>query len=108
MVDALVLKESKEEEITAVANLARRCLNSIGRNRPMMKEVAMELERIRRLRNPLDFQQNRSPSDFQQDQETVEATKSHDASFTSSKSYYVDLDVTAFSDVQPFARCETW
>ncbi|XP_056171317.1 wall-associated receptor kinase-like 1 [Syzygium oleosum] len=108
MVDAQVLKEGKEEEITAVANLARRCLNSIGRNRPMMKEVAMELERIRRLRNPLDFQQNRSPSDFQQDQETVEATESHDASFTSSKSYYVDLDVTAFSDVQPFAHCETW
>ncbi|XP_048138546.1 wall-associated receptor kinase-like 1 [Rhodamnia argentea] len=108
MVDAQVLEEGTEEEIAAVADLARRCLNSIGRNRPTMKEVAMELERIMKLRNPLDFQQKRSTSDFLQDQEDVEATESHDTSFTSSESYHVDLDVTTFSDVQPFAHCETW
>lgn len=31
----------------AVAKLARRCLNSLGRMRPTMKEVATELESLR-------------------------------------------------------------
>ncbi|KAK3405206.1 hypothetical protein EUGRSUZ_K01469 [Eucalyptus grandis] len=47
--DAWVMEEGKKEEIVAVASLARRCLSLIGRNRPMMKEVAMELEGIRKL-----------------------------------------------------------
>ncbi|KAK8548480.1 hypothetical protein V6N12_061394 [Hibiscus sabdariffa] len=36
-----------EEEIDAFANLAKRCLNLNGKNRPTMKQVAHELERIR-------------------------------------------------------------
>lgn len=34
------------QEIISVAKLSKRCLSSIGKNRPTMKEVAMELERI--------------------------------------------------------------
>ncbi|KAK2631696.1 hypothetical protein EUGRSUZ_L02564 [Eucalyptus grandis] len=34
----------EKEEINAVSNLAKRCLNLKGRYRPTMKEVAMELE----------------------------------------------------------------
>ncbi|KAF8034255.1 hypothetical protein BT93_C0523 [Corymbia citriodora subsp. variegata] len=90
--DARVMKEGKEEEITAVANLARRCFSSTGRDRPTMKEVAMELEGIRKLR---------SSSDFQQNQEESEATGSRDYSFTSSRSSS-DIGVTTFLDVQPF------
>ncbi|KAK2995867.1 LOW QUALITY PROTEIN: hypothetical protein RJ640_012076 [Escallonia rubra] len=40
-----VLDDTKEE-LVAVANLARRCLNLNGENRPAMKEVATELEGI--------------------------------------------------------------
>ncbi|KAK3006690.1 hypothetical protein RJ639_017584 [Escallonia herrerae] len=44
--DPRVLKEGTKEELIAVANLARRCLNVNGKNRPAMKEVATELEGI--------------------------------------------------------------
>ncbi|GJS31056.1 putative serine-threonine/tyrosine-protein kinase catalytic domain-containing protein [Tanacetum coccineum] len=45
--DAVVIKEGARDELLAVANLAMRCLNLNGKNRPTMKEVAVELETIR-------------------------------------------------------------
>ncbi|KAL3746910.1 hypothetical protein ACJRO7_015791 [Eucalyptus globulus] len=98
IVDAQVLKEGKKEEIASVANLAKRCLNLNGRNRPTMKEVAMELEGMRKLPNPLGIQQN---------QEDGEATKSYAAACESSKSN-IDADVITFSDAQPFLPSESW
>ncbi|KAL3746936.1 hypothetical protein ACJRO7_015813 [Eucalyptus globulus] len=98
IVDAQVLKEGKKEEIASVANLAKRCLNLNGRNRPTMKEVAMELEGMRKLPNPLGIQQN---------QEDGEATKSYAVACESSKSN-IDADVITFSDVQPFLPSESW
>ncbi|KAM7478070.1 hypothetical protein LguiA_026283 [Lonicera macranthoides] len=47
IIDAQVLKQGGKEEITRVANLAKRCLNLSGRKRPTMREVMMELEGIR-------------------------------------------------------------
>ncbi|KDP41931.1 hypothetical protein JCGZ_26949 [Jatropha curcas] len=41
----------EEEEIAAVANLAKRCLNLDVKKRPTMKEVAMDLEGIRSSRS---------------------------------------------------------
>ncbi|KAF8007305.1 hypothetical protein BT93_K1337 [Corymbia citriodora subsp. variegata] len=52
IVDAEVLKQGKKEGIVAFASLARRCLNLHGKMRPTMKEVAIELEQIRKLENP--------------------------------------------------------
>ncbi|KAK3438480.1 hypothetical protein EUGRSUZ_C03090 [Eucalyptus grandis] len=98
IVDAQVLKEGKKEEIASVADLAKRCLNLNGRNRPTMKEVAMELEGMRKLPNPLGIQQN---------QEDREAAESYATACKSSKSN-IDADVTTFSDVQPFLPSETW
>ncbi|KAK4852232.1 hypothetical protein QYF36_022221 [Acer negundo] len=46
ILDAQV-KLGKEEEIMVMANLAIRCLNLQGKQRPTMKQVAMELEGIR-------------------------------------------------------------
>ncbi|KAI3747262.1 hypothetical protein L6452_09715 [Arctium lappa] len=45
--DAKVIKEGTRDELLAVANLAMRCLNLNGKNRPTMKQVAGELEIIR-------------------------------------------------------------
>ncbi|XP_076928783.1 wall-associated receptor kinase-like 1 [Bidens hawaiensis] len=45
--ESLVIKEGSRGELLVLANLAMRCLNPIGRNRPTMKEVATELEIIR-------------------------------------------------------------
>ncbi|GAB4835411.1 Wall-associated receptor kinase-like 1 [Ancistrocladus abbreviatus] len=47
IVDKEVLREGKEEELWAVANLAKECLHSEGKLRPTMKQVATLLEGIR-------------------------------------------------------------
>ncbi|KAF8007326.1 hypothetical protein BT93_K1355 [Corymbia citriodora subsp. variegata] len=98
IVDAQVLKEGNKEEIASVANLAKGCLNLNGRNRPTMKEAAMELEGIRNFQNPSGFLQN---------QENGEATKYYDAALPPNKSN-IDMDVITFSNVQPFLPSETW
>ncbi|MBA0749813.1 hypothetical protein Gogos_003699, partial [Gossypium gossypioides] len=47
IVDAEIWKDGQKDEVVAVAQLAKRCLNLDGRYRPTMKEMAMELERLR-------------------------------------------------------------
>uniref|UniRef100_A0A7N2LHW7 Protein kinase domain-containing protein n=1 Tax=Quercus lobata TaxID=97700 RepID=A0A7N2LHW7_QUELO len=58
IIDAQVMKDSKKEEIIAVANLAKMCLNLNGKKRPTMKEVAMQLESVQTLRKASNVQQN--------------------------------------------------
>ncbi|GMN40437.1 hypothetical protein TIFTF001_009668 [Ficus carica] len=48
IVDARVKKEGKKASIIAFAEVAKRCLNSNGKKRPAMKEVAVVLEDIRK------------------------------------------------------------
>ncbi|XP_021801791.1 wall-associated receptor kinase-like 1 [Prunus avium] len=69
IVDARVLKEGSETEIQVVANLARRCLNFNGRNRPAMREVTSELEAVQMSRKPSISadQQNSEGVDFVED-----------------------------------------
>ncbi|KAJ0702153.1 putative protein kinase RLK-Pelle-WAK family [Helianthus annuus] len=58
--DATVIKEGNRDELLIVANLAMRCLNMNGKYRPTMKEVAIELETIRRSHIPSIIQTNTS------------------------------------------------
>ncbi|KAJ4717432.1 putative Kinase [Melia azedarach] len=51
ILDDQVKQIGKKEEIMAFANLAKRCLNMKGKERPTMKEVATELEGIRALKS---------------------------------------------------------
>lgn len=46
IVDYHIIDEANVEQLTEVANIAKRCLSVKGEERPTMKEVAMELERI--------------------------------------------------------------
>ena len=57
-IDRRVTKEVEKENVIAVANLAYRCLELNGRNRPTMKEVTLELEGVRELNRKLIAQQN--------------------------------------------------
>ncbi|KAK8682454.1 hypothetical protein V6N13_054842 [Hibiscus sabdariffa] len=47
IVDPVAQNGGPEEEIVAVAKLAKRCLNLNGKKRPTMKQVALELEWIK-------------------------------------------------------------
>jgi serine/threonine protein kinase len=67
IIDSQVLKEDKKEEIIAVANLAKRCLDLNGKKRPTMREVAMELEGIRMLQNTPKLQQNYEEHEYVQE-----------------------------------------
>ncbi|XP_058010173.1 wall-associated receptor kinase-like 22 [Hevea brasiliensis] len=59
IIDARITEDCHDEEIVAVANLALRCLNLNGKKRPTMKEVTIELERIRASpSNKLNVEQN--------------------------------------------------
>ncbi|KAG2321232.1 hypothetical protein Bca52824_014446 [Brassica carinata] len=46
IMDVRIRDACKPEQVMAVANLARRCLNSKGKKRPYMREVFAELEKI--------------------------------------------------------------
>ncbi|KAI7753151.1 hypothetical protein M8C21_020571 [Ambrosia artemisiifolia] len=50
IVDCQVLEEATDAQLDAVCNLVCRCLDREGRNRPSMKEVTIELERLRKLK----------------------------------------------------------
>ena len=45
--DSRICEEAKKDELIAVANLARQCLNMNGKQRPTMREIAVLLEAIR-------------------------------------------------------------
>ncbi|KAD4179706.1 hypothetical protein E3N88_28297 [Mikania micrantha] len=49
IVDPQVLDEATDEQLSATCDLVHRCLEPSGGNRPSMKEVALELDRIRKL-----------------------------------------------------------
>ncbi|XP_010673968.3 wall-associated receptor kinase-like 6 [Beta vulgaris subsp. vulgaris] len=56
---ARVANEGTEDTILAVAYLAKRCLNMDGKQRPTMREVAVELEMISQLHHaPVSAQKN--------------------------------------------------
>jgi serine/threonine protein kinase len=59
VLDARVKEGCQNEEVISVANLAKRCLNLNGKNRPTMREVTSELERIIGLsQEELNIQEN--------------------------------------------------
>lgn len=58
ILDARVLKEGKQDEILAIAELCRRCLHMNGKRRPTMKEVEVELEGIHMVKEGTCFVQN--------------------------------------------------
>ncbi|KAF2620637.1 hypothetical protein F2Q68_00038321, partial [Brassica cretica] len=47
IIDPRIRDDCNQEQVMAASQLARRCLNLNGRSRPSMREVSMELERIR-------------------------------------------------------------
>ncbi|XVF37035.1 hypothetical protein REPUB_Repub19eG0111000 [Reevesia pubescens] len=93
--DAQVVKDGQREELVAIAHLAKRCLNLGGRYRPTMKEVAMELERIRNLKGYIPTQQLKQA-------EIVVTKPTENWDFTSSSAgSYMNFSITSSSDVHP-------
>ncbi|CAA3008915.1 wall-associated receptor kinase 5-like [Olea europaea subsp. europaea] len=58
ILEKLVANEGHKEDIIAVSKLAKRCLKLNARKRPSMKEVASELEQLRRTRKHLVLEES--------------------------------------------------
>ncbi|KAG8379784.1 hypothetical protein BUALT_Bualt07G0125400 [Buddleja alternifolia] len=84
ILDAKVHKEGTSEEIVAIAELARRCLHLNGKRRPTMREVAVELEGIRTMKqgSGSSFLENH---DAREEFQSIEIGETYDfSSFTES------------------------
>ncbi|KAL0373022.1 UNVERIFIED_CONTAM: hypothetical protein Scaly_0983800 [Sesamum calycinum] len=56
--DKVLVSEGKEDEILAVAKLAKRCLKINAHKRPSMKEVAAELDQLRKTKEVSGHQES--------------------------------------------------
>ncbi|KFK24199.1 hypothetical protein AALP_AAs57564U000100 [Arabis alpina] len=70
-IDARIKNECKLEEVMAVAQVARKCLNLKRRKRPDMKQVTMELKKIRC--SPEDMLTHVDLSDDEEEKRNLEA-----------------------------------
>ncbi|KAG6738942.1 hypothetical protein POTOM_058569 [Populus tomentosa] len=58
ILDARMKEYCQNEEVVIVASIAKKCLNLHGRNRPIMREVTSDLERIIKLSQAPHVQQD--------------------------------------------------
>ncbi|KAM5580139.1 wall-associated receptor kinase-like 10 [Rosa sericea] len=99
ILDTRVRSDGREEEIVAVANLAKRRLNLNGRKRPTMKEVAVELEGIQlSVKAHSDAQQNFSEIGYDR---TNGMTEAWDVCSTSTGLSCMDSTTGSSLDAQP-------
>lgn len=103
ILDARVLNRGNKEEIVAVAHLAKRCLNLNGRKRPAMKEVAMELEAIRRSLHPFDAQEIEERCENLE----IDGIEVHDIAFRST-GFEAGDGTSSTADVYPLLSSDTW
>jgi len=106
IVDAQIKEHCPKEDVIGVANIAMRCLNLNGKNRPTMKQVTSELERIIQLSQKKDVQQNNEEADQGITAEVISAWDDASTSITCS-SFQVDQALSS-SDVEPLVPFKTW
>ncbi|KAK2987289.1 hypothetical protein RJ640_024652 [Escallonia rubra] len=101
ILDARVAKEGSKEEVMRVANLAKRCLNLNGRKRPTMKEVATELEDIKKWHGAPDSRHHKEEeSEKVECAFEIEQMGTGDTASTSTKSF-PNNSLSSSSDIQP-------
>ncbi|KAL6140385.1 hypothetical protein ACLB2K_058685 [Fragaria x ananassa] len=104
ILDARVMN-SEKKEVMAVANLAMRCLNMKGKERPAMKEVVAELEAIFKLQGE-DYNVQRNTSDVGYVRSGI--TEVWDVGSTSvSSSMVTESSGTSSFDLRPLVSIKT-
>ncbi|KAM7478182.1 hypothetical protein LguiA_026395 [Lonicera macranthoides] len=65
ILDPRILEEGTLEQLQAIAELVKRCLNLNGQDKPTMKEVVMELEGLRKFtKHPSVIQQSHGETEY--------------------------------------------
>ncbi|RID48207.1 hypothetical protein BRARA_I04738 [Brassica rapa] len=104
IMDARIRDACKPEQVMAVANLARRCLNSKGKKRPYMREVFTELEKISSSQEVKT--ENDNGDDEEEGMNMIEIADSWTIGVTAPASSIVPS--SSLSDVEPLFPCPTW
>ena len=89
----------------AAAQLARRCLNLNGRNRPSMREVSMELERIR---SPTEDSQSHVHVEEVAAEINIGVEGCNNAGVSAPSGFQYNVDTTSSLDVEPLFPRQTW
>ncbi|XP_021717244.1 wall-associated receptor kinase-like 6 [Chenopodium quinoa] len=103
ILDVQVTDEAKEEELKVVVNLAKRCMNLSGKQRPTMREVACILEGMRSpfsadaLLDQVTLKGGRVDNDV-----IMEMGKMNDASSTT---YYYSYSYSAMNNNKVISSC---
>ncbi|KAK7246180.1 hypothetical protein RIF29_41040 [Crotalaria pallida] len=106
IVDKRVAKEAEKEHIIGVANLAYACLELNGRKRPTMREVTMELERIR---GGLDRKFNAKQNHEEIELARIEEYQHFDGYGYSTSNTMPNINgETTSSDVMPILTSDSW
>ncbi|KAJ0231871.1 Wall-associated receptor kinase [Hirschfeldia incana] len=103
IIDSRIKEECKQEQVLAVAKLARRCLSLKGKKRPNMREVSIELERISSSLEDLEVT-------FEEDDEEEKAMEINiDDSWSVEMTAPASLfDQSPELDVKPLLPHQTW
>ncbi|XP_073137954.1 wall-associated receptor kinase-like 10 [Henckelia pumila] len=99
ILDALVLKEGKKEQILAMAELASKCLQLQGKKRPTMKEIAAKLEAIQNLTEGTLLQH-----DVEENEQQISEFYDFSSSIPGSTNIFDSIIISgsSSSDAQPF------
>ncbi|CAN8311274.1 unnamed protein product [Cochlearia groenlandica] len=107
IIDPRIRDDCKLEEVTVAAKLAWRCLNLSGKKRPSMREVLMELERIR---SPCGESQPHVQFTEKHDVEevAVELTFGVESGVTAPMSFQDNAASTSWLGAEPLFPRQTW
>ncbi|CAH2037403.1 unnamed protein product [Thlaspi arvense] len=105
IVDERIKDECNLDQVMAVAKIATRCLNRKGKKRPNMREVSIELERIRS--SPYEPEGHIEEDDDEEDQAMeFNIDDSWDVGMTAPASMFNNASPT--SDVEALVPLRTW
>ncbi|KAF2592606.1 hypothetical protein F2Q70_00044367 [Brassica cretica] len=112
IIDARIRDGCKLNQVTATANLARKCLNLKGRKRPSMREVSMELEKIRASSVDMELHEYGSENEEDHEERVVDANiqlqSCNNVAVTAPTSQYdVGTSSLPISDVEPLFPFQT-
>ncbi|CAN6804271.1 unnamed protein product [Brassica oleracea] len=111
IIDAQIRDGCKLTQVTATANLARKCLNLKGRKRPSMREVSMELEKIRGSSVDMELHEYGSENEEDHEEPVVDANIKlqswNNIAVTAPTSQYDVGTSLPISDVEPLFPFQT-
>lgn len=110
IIDPQIRDDCNLEQVMAAAQLARRCLNLNGRNRPSMREVSMELERIR---SPTEDPQSHVHIEGSNAEEVaaeinIGVESCNNVGVSAPSGFQYNVDTTSLSDAEPLFPRQTW